>query len=100
MTRADNAGPEQNYQNLVLGRIDLTIMAESTLHYLKQRDFPALRGKTLPTGTLLMSTAVHRSYFTLNTDGELRQFIEREMERLRVVRGAAPAWQIVAAKKK
>lgn len=87
-SRADNPGPEQNYQNLVLGRIDLTIMAESTLHYLTQRDFPALRGKTLPTGTQLVSTAVRRSYFVVNAEPGLQQFLMAEMDSLRVVRGA------------
>lgn len=99
VSRSDNASPEQNYQNLVLGRIDLTIMAESTLHYLRQRDFPALRGKSLPAGTLLMSTAVRRSYFTLNADGALAEFITREMEGLRIVKGEKPAWMISSVKK-
>ncbi|MRV74014.1 hypothetical protein GJ700_20095 [Duganella sp. FT92W] len=100
VSRADNASPEQNYQNLVLGRIDLTIMAESTLHYLKQRDFAALRGKTLPTGTTLMSTAVRRSYFMLNAEGALGDFLAREMEGLRIVKGESPAWLISTTKKK
>lgn len=100
VSRADNASPEQNYQNLVLGRIDLTIMAESTLHYLQHRDFPALRGKTLPAGTLLMSTAVRRSYFTLNADNALKDFIAREMDGVRIVKGEKPAWLISTAKKK
>jgi polar amino acid transport system substrate-binding protein len=99
-SRADNASPEQNYQNLVLGRIDMTIMAESTLHYLKQRDYAALRGKTLPTGTTLMSTAVRRSYFTLNADGALAEFLAREMDGLKVVRGESPAWLISTTRKK
>lgn len=100
VTRADNASPEQNYQNLVLGRIDMTIMAESTLHYLKQRDFAALRGKTLPTGTTLISTAVRRSYFTVNADGALNEFLAREMEGLKIVKGEHPAWLINTPKKK
>ncbi|GAB2877781.1 hypothetical protein GCM10027277_53940 [Pseudoduganella ginsengisoli] len=98
VSRADNASPEQNYQNLVLGRIDMTIMAESTLHYLTQRDFAALRGKTLPTGTTLVSTAVHRSYFTLNADGALADFLAREMDGLRIVKGEKPAWLITTKK--
>jgi len=100
VSRADNASPEQNYQNLVLGRIDLTIMAESTLHYLRQRDSPSLRGKNLPAGTLLMSTAVRRSYFTLNADGALADFIAREMDGLRIVKGEQPAWMISTTRKK
>jgi polar amino acid transport system substrate-binding protein len=100
VSRADNASPEQNYQNLVLGRIDITIMAESTLHYLVQRDFPALRGKALPTATTLMSTAVRRGYFTLNADHALNEFVAREMDGLRVVKGDKPAWLINTVKKR
>jgi hypothetical protein len=75
-------------------------MAESTLHYLVQRDFAALRGKTLPTGTTLMSTAVRRGYFMLNADNALNEFVAREMDGLRVVKGDKPAWLINTAKKR
>ena len=99
VTRADSAGPEQNYVNLVLGRVDFTIMAESTFHYLKSKDLERTRGKAEPVAQQLPSSIFHRTYFSQGVTPELAAFLRAELEQVRVVRGGKPAWAIQVRKR-
>lgn len=90
--RADSAGPEQNYVNVVLGRVDFTIMAESTYHYLRAKDLERTRGKAEPVAQQLPSSVFHRTYFSTGAKPELAAFLRAELEPLRVVRGGKPVW--------
>jgi hypothetical protein len=90
LRRIDASSPGVNYSRLLHGSIDLTIMAESTLHFLHESETerPHTVEQQLPT------TVYHRSYFTVNASPDLQQFLRQQLDTLRVVRGTQPAWRI------
>lgn len=94
MVRSDSVSPSRNYGRLLNGRLDMTIMSESTFHFLRNdpRSHPA--GVPVPLDQQLGTSVYHRTYFTLGTDAALEQFLKRELDALRVVRGIRPAWRI------
>lgn len=90
LRRIDASSPVVNYSRLLHGNIDLTIMAESTLHFLHalETEPPRTVEQQLPT------SVYHRSYFAVNASPELQQFLKQQLDTLRVVRGTQPAWRI------
>ncbi|MES2257384.1 MAG: hypothetical protein V4724_02640 [Pseudomonadota bacterium] len=92
IARLDDTSPERNYRKLLLGRIDMTIIAESTFYHL--RDHVRVPGTAVPQQQQLPSSVYHRSYFTLGADPALQQFLHDELDTLRAVRGDQPGWRI------
>lgn len=96
LRRIDASSPVANYGRLLHGNIDMTILAGSTLHFLRQSD--AFEQKE--TVEQQMPTSVyHRSYFTVNASPALSQFLREELDTLRVVRSSRPAWRIQSMEK-
>ncbi len=96
LRRIDSSSPVVNYARLLQGNIDMTILAESTLHFLHESegtDGSAAVEQQLPT------SVYHRTYFAVNASPALLQFLHEELDTVRVVRGTHPAWRIQSMEK-
>lgn len=94
LRREDTVGPARNYLKLLRGRIQLTVMSESTEHYLRSTIRETGPGGLSPERLLLTGGDSQRSYFLLHASPELSEFVHSELEGVRIVKAQQPPWRL------